>query len=65
MVEGNIASGKSTLLNHFSKKSYAEVKLVWLELISGDGCVGLKVLFEPVEKWQTIGGGNLLVIEIR
>jgi deoxyadenosine/deoxycytidine kinase len=42
VVEGNIASGKSTLLNHFSKTSYSQV------------------MFEPVEEWQAIGGGNLL-----
>jgi GTPase SAR1 family protein len=46
VVEGNIASGKSTLLNHFSKTSYSQV------------------MFEPVEEWQAIGGGNLLVIQM-
>ncbi|XP_062519975.1 thymidine kinase 2, mitochondrial-like [Corticium candelabrum] len=41
-VEGNIASGKTTLLNCFKDKSYAEV------------------LFEPIDKWQKVGGDNLL-----
>ena len=46
MVEGNIGSGKSTYLKHFTK----EAKL----------SDNVEVVMEPVEKWRNLNTHNLL-----
>ena len=46
MVEGNIGSGKSTYLRHFTK----EVKF----------SDNVEVVMEPVEKWRNLNTHNLL-----
>jgi len=46
MVEGNIGSGKSTYLKHFTKEAK----------ISDN----VEVVMEPVEKWRNLNTHNLL-----
>lgn len=46
LVEGNIASGKSTLLEFFSKRLNQNALIVT----------------EPIDKWMNCGNVNLLVI---
>jgi len=43
-VEGNIATGKSTLLKHISSTRFENVDVV----------------FEPVDRWTNLNGQNLL-----
>ena len=53
VVEGNIGSGKSTFLSHFSSKQPEDQG-------GEDGLVD--ILAEPVNKWRDVDGHNLLEV---
>ncbi len=63
VVEGNIGSGKSTFLAHFTKAVEELRRQEALENILEDGEKEeplVDVLAEPVDKWRNLNGHNLL-----
>lgn len=59
-VEGNIASGKSTLLKKLSQLNGVEVRVSFVVQMF-IAITPQQVLIEPVDKWRNLSGGNVIV----